>query len=129
MNVLVDMNLSPDWVGIVEAAGYTCQHWATIGLAYAADDEIMAFAKANVTIVLTHDLDFGAKLALTNADGPSVLQIRSDELDPKFIAEPVLAALEKIRSHTESNLLVTVSPERTRVRRLPFLVVSKPTSD
>ncbi len=128
MKVLVDINLSPDWVGVLEAAGYTCQHWATIGLAYAPDDEIMAFAKVNVTIVLTHDLDFGAKLAFTNADGPSVLQIRSDELDPRFIAEPVLAALEKIRSHTESNLLVTVTPEKTRVRRLPFLVTPKPSS-
>src|SRR5579875_1989677 len=120
MRILVDMNLSPRWVGLLEKAGYSATHWATVGLAGAPDTEIMAFAKANHFVVMTHDLDFSAMLARSGDDGPSVIQIRSDDLDPDVIGSVVLAALNEISGRPAENLLVTVDPKRTRVRILPF---------
>ena len=120
MKVLVDMNLSPRWVGLLEEAGFSATHWATVGVASAPDSEVMSFAKANELIVLTHDLDFSAMLAQTGDDGPSVLQIRSDDLNLDAIGSAVLSALREIEARPTQHLLVTVHPKRTRVRMLPF---------
>lgn len=70
------MNLSPDWVEVLSGEGIDAVHWSEIGASSAYDQELMAWAKSNGYIVLTHDLDFGAILAATNADAPSVIQLR-----------------------------------------------------
>jgi len=77
MKLLVDMNLSPEWVRVLEEGGWEATHWSKIGDAGASDSEIMTWAKANGHVVFTHDLDFGAILAATKAQSPSVLQIRT----------------------------------------------------
>lgn len=45
----------------------------------------MAWARANDYIVFTHDLDFGAMLALTNAESPSVIQVRTQDVTPPIL--------------------------------------------
>jgi predicted nuclease of predicted toxin-antitoxin system len=41
MKLLVDMNLSPDWVAVLEQAGWETVHWSNVGNPRAADSEIM----------------------------------------------------------------------------------------
>ncbi len=72
MKILLDMNLSPAWVSVLEEAGYTASHWSTIGSLNAPDREVLLWAKANGYVLFTHDLDFGAILAVTEAEGPQV---------------------------------------------------------
>ena len=31
MNLLVDMNLSPDWVTVLRAEGWEAEHWSRVG--------------------------------------------------------------------------------------------------
>jgi predicted nuclease of predicted toxin-antitoxin system len=57
MKILIDMNLSPRWVRFFSAAHIEAVHWSAAGSANAADTEIMAYAKTNGFLVLTHDLD------------------------------------------------------------------------
>lgn len=66
MKLLVDMNLSPRWVGLFTVAGLEAAHWSTLGASNALDAEIMDFAAAKDFVVLTHDLDFSAILAATH---------------------------------------------------------------
>src|SRR4029079_7300403 len=75
-NVLIDMNLSPQWCQILRAHGHEARHWSQIGDIRAPDEVIMAWARANGFVVLTSDLDFGDLLALTRMAGPSVAQLR-----------------------------------------------------
>lgn len=77
MKLLIDMNLSPEWVDVLRSNGYEAQHWSTVGDPRAPDYVIMEWARATGSIVLTHDLDFGALLAITSAVGPSVIQVRT----------------------------------------------------
>jgi predicted nuclease of predicted toxin-antitoxin system len=60
MKLLIDMNLSPRWVGLLSGAGIEAAHWATAGAVNAPDTELMAYARTNGYVVLTHDLDFSA---------------------------------------------------------------------
>ena len=77
MKFLVDMNLSPKWCAILQAEGWESVHWSDVGSATAPDHEIMQHARNEGRVVLTHDLDFGAMLAATQAKGPSVVQVRT----------------------------------------------------
>ena len=53
----------------------------------------MEWAVANNYAVFTHDLDFGTMLALSRADGPSVLQVRCLIVLPEAIGALVLSLL------------------------------------
>jgi len=68
MKLLVDMNLSPGWLKLLRDSGWEAEHWANIGRPNAPDSEVMAYAAANEYVVLTHDLDFGAILAVTGGE-------------------------------------------------------------
>jgi predicted nuclease of predicted toxin-antitoxin system len=91
VKLLVDMNLSPEWVPFLEQAGFACVHWSRVGDPRASDAELMAWARANGHVVFTHDMDFGALLAATRAAGPSVLQVRVKDTMPASV-EPMLSA-------------------------------------
>ena len=77
MKLLLDMNLSPLWVPVLNGHGHECVHWSQIGNPSATDEELMSWARQNEHVIISHDLDFGAILAASNADAPSVLQIRT----------------------------------------------------
>jgi hypothetical protein len=47
-------------------------------------------------VVLTHDLDFGTILAVTQGEKPSVVQIRSEDVSPDVIGKPVVNALRQM---------------------------------
>jgi predicted nuclease of predicted toxin-antitoxin system len=121
MKLLIDMNLSPRWADALVEAGFEAVHWSSLGSADASDRAIMDFARENGFIVLTHDLDFGAILAVTHGDKPSVVQIRADDINPATIGVKVIAALRQVASELDAGALVTIDPNRTRIRLLPFL--------
>jgi predicted nuclease of predicted toxin-antitoxin system len=120
MKLLVDMNLSPRWVKRLADAGFEAAHWSTLGTATAPDTEIMAFAQANDYIVLTHDLDFSAILAATQGTKPSVVQVRADDVSPDTIGSQVIQALQAMAAELEDGALLTIDPNRSRLRLLPL---------
>jgi len=120
MKLLVDMNLSPEWVRVLEEGGWEATHWSIIGDAGASDSEIMTWAKANGHVVFTHDLDFGAILAATKAQSPSVLQIRTKDVNPHHIRNLVISVLNQFKGQLEKGALVSVDESTSRARILPF---------
>jgi predicted nuclease of predicted toxin-antitoxin system len=46
--------------------------------------------RAHDFVVLTHDLDFGSVLAATKGAKPSVVQIRSERVNPALIGNQVV---------------------------------------
>jgi predicted nuclease of predicted toxin-antitoxin system len=120
VRLLIDMNLSPRWVKFLNDADIEATHWSMCGAANAPDAEIMAYARANDFVVLTNDLDFSAILAVTNGEKPSVVQIRSEDLNPNFIGQAVIDALKQMTPELEQGALLTIDVARTRLRLLPL---------
>lgn len=118
--ILVDMNLSPDWVPALQAAGFHAVHWSSIGNPRATDRTLMDWAIANHHIVFTRDLDFGTTLALTQARGPSVLQVRGHEILPRTLAQLVISAIRQHEKELEAGALLVMDESRSRVRILPL---------
>ena len=120
MKILVDMNLSPAWVSVLEEAGHTASHWSTIGSLNAPDREVLSWAKANGCLLFTHDLDFGAILAATEAEGPSVIQIRAQDISPDHAKTLLLNIINKFAENLLQGALISVDEEKSRVRVLPL---------
>ena len=120
MRILLDMNLSPQWIDFLAKYNCEAEHWSKFGQANTPDSEIMAFARSKGYIILTHDLDFGMLLALTHGDKPSVIQLRNGDLFLEISVQLVATALEIYRQELENGALLTIDAEKTRVRILPF---------
>lgn len=120
MKILIDMNLSPDWVAVFERYNIYAVHWCTVGDRREKDSIIMEWARTNGYIVFTHDLDFGSLLAATGVDSPSVIQVRTQDVLPNSIENLVISALNQFESLLETGALVTVDQAQSRVRILPI---------
>jgi len=120
MNIVVDMNLSPAWCDYLAEHGHHAQHWSTIGPSAASDESIMRWAREHDALVLTHDLDFGAILAATGADSPSVIQLRILDVMPQTVGEVVVRVLNEFCEPWVAGALVAVDVQKMRVRLLPL---------
>ncbi|SRR6266511_3369179 len=120
MKLLIDMNLSPDWIEVFAQQGWPAHHWSTVGDPRATDQTIMDWARANGYAVFTHDLDFGILLATTRAQGPSVIQIRTQDIMPQSLGSRMVSIIRQYESVLESGALITVDEIKSRVRILPF---------
>ncbi len=118
--LVIDMNLSPEWVPTLLARGWEAVHWSTVGDPRATDAAIMDWAAANQYVVFTHDLDFGTMLAHSHEAGPSVLQVRAQNVLPDHLGAAVAAALGQHEADLAAGALVVVDEGRSRVRVLPI---------
>ena len=67
MKLLVDMNLSPRWVGVLNAAGFVAAHWSTLGAHIRAESVSPAAIGEQVVIALRQmaaELQAGALLTV-----------------------------------------------------------------
>jgi predicted nuclease of predicted toxin-antitoxin system len=106
MNNLVDMNLSPFWVEVFARHEINAVHWSTIGDPRAPDSLLMNWARENDYIVFTHDLDFGALLALTQTMSPSVIQVRTQDVTSAHLERTVISSLRQHKQSLESGALI-----------------------
>ena len=114
------MKFLPEWVPLLQNAGWPSVPWSSLGDPKAEDQAILGWALENGHVVLTHDLDFGTALAQTHACGPSLIQIRSQHLLPERAGPPAIAALRRFQPELIAGTLLVIEPGRSRVRFLPL---------
>jgi predicted nuclease of predicted toxin-antitoxin system len=120
VKLLVDMNLSPSWVERLVRHGFEAVHWSTIGAVTAPAVEILTWANEHHFVVITNDLDFSAILAAGAVNGPSVVQLRTQDLLSEGAVRIVARALEAHREDLERGALLSINEGGTRVRMLPL---------
>lgn len=120
MKLLLDMNISPEWCGLLSAEGYESIHWSTVGSPDAPDRKLLMWAREHGYVVFTHDLDFGSILANTGAESPSVIQIRIQNISPQSAGMLVLDNLRRFSQELEAGALISIDWERSRARILPI---------
>lgn len=120
MKFLIDMNLSPRWCSILQAEGWDSIHWSSVGSVSAPDGSVMDWAFDQRRVVLTHDLDFGAILATTQATGPSVVQVRTQDVRLQTLAPLLIPVLRQYESELDAGAILVVDEAQFRVRLLPL---------
>lgn len=120
IKILIDMNLSPDWIKVFESNEIIAVHWSQVGNPREKDSVIMKYARKNKYVVFTHDLDFGSLLAVTNADGPSVIQVRTQDILPDNLSNIVIPAIKQYQHILEEGALIVIDESKMRARILPL---------
>lgn len=120
MKIVIDMNLSPEWVREFNSYDIEAVHWSSVGKHDAVDSAIMQWAKMNDYIIFTHDLDFGTALALTNAEKPSVVQVRTQNVTIGHLTKLVIPSLQLYKDLLEKGALLVIDEDKKRIRILPL---------
>jgi predicted nuclease of predicted toxin-antitoxin system len=120
MRILIDMNLSPGWVNEFKLYNIEAIHRSEIGDIGAPDVAIMDWARKNEYIVFTHDLDFGTALALTKAEKPSVIQVRTQNVTVAHLSKMVISAIETYADLLLKDALIVLDEDKKRIRILPL---------
>ena len=123
MKFVVDVNLSPKWVAELQARGHEAIYWKDLGAETDPDEFIMAWAQVNHAIVLTCDLDFGAMLAASGEEKPSVVQLRPDRHRPELLLGRLIFALNAYQRELEAGVLLTIDIGNSRVHKLPLVEI------
>lgn len=120
MKILIDMNLSPQWVSALAEGEHEAIHWSSVGDARAEDTVLFKWAHDNGYVVFTNDLDFGAILAASHANTPSVIQVRTQKVAPFQLKERLLRLLQTYENQLKQGALLIVDDARNRIRILPL---------
>jgi predicted nuclease of predicted toxin-antitoxin system len=120
VRLLLDANLSPSLIGGLTESGFAATHVGDVDLLTASDTAIIEYARANDLVIVTVDSDFAAMLAIAGAARPSVVQLRGvGELAPPAHLALLIANLAAVADDLEVGAMVSLSPTRLAVRRLP----------
>ncbi len=118
--LLLDQGLPRSAVKLLQLRGAPCEHIAQIGMHAAEDSIVLAEAQRRGWAVVTLDADFHRLLAISGAATPSVIQLRLSRVDAKLLERLLLSVFERAAEDLKAGAVVTVTPNRIRVRRLPL---------
>jgi predicted nuclease of predicted toxin-antitoxin system len=84
------------------------------------DEEIIEKARQEGRIILTHDLDFGRLIALSQEQLPSVITFRLDNMQPALVNHYLVEALTRFEVELTSGVLVSINEQAIRARAVPI---------
>ncbi len=120
MKFLLNMNMSRELGKLLISQGDEYRHVGDIGLARAEDIDIVAEAKEQQEIILTHDLDYGNLLAFSGESVPSVIIFRVRNTQPKDMFVRLMDTWPKIQLPLIKGAIVILEDATLRIRELPI---------
>ena len=90
-------------------------------MSQAEDVAIIELARLEQRVVVTLDADFHALLAVSGANGPSVVRVRSEGLKAAQIAALLQRVFVVAGNELGHGAMVTVLDEKIRIKHLPIV--------
>jgi predicted nuclease of predicted toxin-antitoxin system len=120
MKFLADMGISPHVVDGLRQQGHDAVHLSEQNLGRMPDAEILAKARIEERILLTHDLDFGELLAASKGTLPSVIIFRLNDMRASNVNLHLFGILEHQADVLTQDAVVSVTEHKARIRQLPI---------
>ncbi len=120
MRLLADVHISPMTVRHLNELGHDVVRVGEIMRSNAADREIVERAADDGRVVLTQDLDFSNIIALSGAQGPSLITLRLSDSRVGNVNRVLPTVLVQLESEISSGIVATVEDNRVRIRPLPI---------
>ncbi|HVN77787.1 MAG TPA: DUF5615 family PIN-like protein [Terriglobia bacterium] len=121
MRFLLDMGLAQSTATLLRQLGHDAVHLSSSGLQRLPDSKIVEKTLSEQRILLTHDLDFGRIVALSQKRLPSVVTFRLANMRPDRVNARLLEVLEHLSGDLAAGALVTVTESGFRIRQLPLV--------
>jgi predicted nuclease of predicted toxin-antitoxin system len=120
MRLILDQGVPSDAAALLLSLGHDCTHVGEAGMNRATNEEILAFALGRNAAVVTLDADFHAILAVSGAQGPSVIRIRMQGSGAVEVVGVVRGVLASFEAELKRGSLITVKALKTTCHRLPI---------
>jgi predicted nuclease of predicted toxin-antitoxin system len=117
---LLNMNLPRELGQKLAALGHESRRVADIGMARAADADILVLARDHGECVLTHDLDYGELLAFSGEAALSVVIYRLRRVDAALMFRRSNDAWSEIQEPLKVGAIAIIEEAAIRIRRLPI---------
>lgn len=119
MKFLLDMGLARSTARFLRGQGHDAVHLREQDLQRLDDHTIIEKARVEGRVILTHDLDFGRIIALSQSHLPSVITFRLSNMHPDQVNHFLMETVKRFSGELESGALVSVNERAIRVRLLP----------
>ena len=120
MKFLADMGISPNSTAYLAEQGYDATHLIEQELQRLPDPQILAKARHEQRVLITHDLGFGELVATSGTRLPSVIIFRLRRMQPAHVNAYLQHIISKHRQSLEDGCVISVTEGQIRVRPLPL---------
>lgn len=120
MRWLLDQGLPRSAAQLLCGQDMDAVHAGDIGMASAADAEIIEVAEREDRIIVTLDSDFHALLAISGASKPSVIRIREEGLKGPALCQMILQLWDQFSEVLLQGCVLTATLKQARIRLLPI---------
>jgi len=119
MDFLLDVNVTPSLILLLERDGHKCRHAVTLGLGTASDEKIVDFARLSGEVIITHDLDFGTIMVFSGKNKPSVIIFRIHLISTLIFFNLIKLNWSRIEEALNQGSIVVFEESNVRIRHLP----------
>ena len=120
MKLLADVNVSALIVARLRSSGWDVTRVVDLMDPRTPDTEIVEVARERGAVLVSHDQDFSAQLAVAGARQPSLINLRTPSVEVDFPVRCIEGVPEIAREDLAAGAIVTVEDGGMRIRRLPI---------
>lgn len=124
MKLIADINIGVSIVVGLRGLGHDIDQADVFVPATAADAEIAALAEKMGAVVLTRDQDFSTLLAMSQANAPSVINLRHISVDAQLLIRVLDSVIRRHDADLNRGAIVTVDERGVRTHLLPVGSIS-----
>ncbi len=114
------MNVPRELGRRLASEGHPYRHAGDIGMDRADDSAIVAVARTNGEVIVTHDLDYGHLLAFSGESTPSVIIFRLRKTHPDNLFARLMNVWAQVESPLKAGAIVILEDSALRIRPLPI---------
>jgi predicted nuclease of predicted toxin-antitoxin system len=120
MKFLGNMGISPRTIEFLRALGHEAKRLHEERLDQLPDSDILQKARAEESILLTNDLDFGELAIASPSPLPSIIIFRLRDMRPETVNAYLARILDTHGADLQRGAVISVTEGQIRVRRLPL---------
>ena len=121
LKFLANMNISPLTLEDLRKLGWEIVRVSEVMDKRSKDVEILEYARSHNKVVITQDLDFSMLLAVGGYEKPSVINLRLENANPKFVTSRIIQVVSEMEKELAVGVVVSVDETSARYRNLPII--------